>query len=113
MVTIGSGPNQVTFGGGNEVPINANINGPGISTFNSLNVSTVTSFGSTITVSGGLSRLVTGATIGTDTQYGGGTLGVVGDQYNFGNLFLRGVTSRIGIATETVHLTRGIYHLVV
>ena len=102
VLTVGSGVDQITFGGGTETPINANIVGPGVSTFTTLNVISSASIGGTMTLDSGNGIFEVGVGIGTNVLEASGVLTILGDQFNDGSLFLKNISSRIGIATNSL-----------
>lgn len=103
VLTVGSGVNQITLGGSNQEPINADIIGPGISTFNKLNIVESVSIGASMSMGSGTAIFAPGTAtgIGTDIIYGQSVLSILGDQVNDGNLFLHN-NGRIGIATTAL-----------
>lgn len=102
VLTVGSGVDQITFGEGTKTPINANIVGPGVSTFTTLNVISSASIGGTMTLDSGNGIFEVGVGIGTNVLEASGVLTILGDQFNDGRLFLKNISSRVGIATNSL-----------
>ena len=108
VLTVGSGANEVTLGSG-LVTLNANldgnINSTGISTFNTLGASRITSVNLKTEI--GIATFMAGGTIGTDAFPSGLSLSnqiltVDGSESISGGLLLYGNNSILGIGTTAI-----------
>lgn len=108
VLTVGSGANEVTFGSGLVTlgaNLDGNVNSTGISTFNTLGASRITSVNLKTEI--GIATFLAGATIGTDIVPGnlglsGQTLTVDGSTSISGGMLIYDDDSILGIGTTAI-----------
>ena len=111
VLTIGSGPNEVTFGAA-DAAISGNLTGnvnatSGISTFRNLDVQDTVSIGATLSVTGvGIGSFENGIVVGTSNQVTVDNIALSpllnvssGDVHVSGSAVFSSTTSKVGIAT--------------
>ena len=111
VLTIGSGPNEVTFGT-SDTSISANLSGnvnatSGFSTFRNLDIDDTVSIGATLSVNGvGIGSFENGIVVGTSNQLSEDGIGIIpllnvssGDVHVSGSAVFSSTTSKVGIAT--------------
>jgi hypothetical protein len=112
VLTVGQGANKSTLGLPNSF-IAANLSGnvnaiSGFSTFKNVNVDSVVTIGSTLSVRNGIGSFGTGVAIGNTNTLSvaqvniSPILNVDGDIHSSGRMILSGNTSKVGIATTSI-----------